>query len=538
MGERTESFWGWGWEEKFPDRGERKNVGEQVRQLLGLEEVELLEPPELSDLDLREPRVDPPEELAPICTDATRARARHTYGRSYRDIVRGFHGEFDGPPDVVARPREVEQIRRLLDWASGADVAVVPFGGGTSVVGGVESGAIDGHRGVVTVDLRSMDRVLEVDPRAGAAQIQAGATGPRVADQLEGTEFTLRHYPQSWEFSTVGGWIATRAGGHYATVYTHFEDFVESVHMVAPGGEFTTRRLPASGAGPDPEALVAGSEGGLGIISDAWIRLQDRPRYRSKASLHFEEFDGAVDATRAIARSRLDPANCRLLGSNEALLNGVSFDGTSVLLLGFESGRAATRTQLDSALEIAEGFGGELRDEPTHREPEGREGRAGESSRWRSSFLEAPYLQNTLVSLGVLADTFETACTWSAFEDLHPRLIETAQEVLGEVCGASFVTCRFTHVYPDGPAPYYTILGPAKVGSELEQWREVKSAVSEVISEMGATITHHHAVGRTHREWYEKERPDLVGETIRSARRAFDPEGVMNPGVLEPGDED
>ncbi|MFB6350182.1 MAG: FAD-binding oxidoreductase [Bradymonadaceae bacterium] len=530
---RRESFWGWGWADKFPGREERRNIGSQARQLLGIDELELHEPPELSDIELEEPAISPPDELIEICTVDKRSRARHTYGRGYRDIVRGFHGQFDGAPDVVAEPTEVDQIRRLLDWASSEGVAVIPFGGGTSVVGGVEASAIDDeYRGVVSLDTRRMHEILEFDPETGAARIQAGATGPQVAAQLEETGQMLRHYPQSYEFSTVGGWIATRSGGHYATIYTHFEDFVESVRMVAPDGEMVTPRHPASGAGPDPDRLVAGSEGILGVITDAWVRTQDAPDYRSKASVYFSGFDDGVAATRALARSGLHPANCRLLDGREAMLNGIAFDGSSILLVGFESANVPTREAMDVALELARDFGGQLRDAPSHRTPEGDDGADSGQSEWRASFFEAPYLQNTMVSLGVLADTFETACTWGQFDSLHERIVRTTLEALEEVCGDGFVSCRFTHVYPDGPAPYYTFLGPAEVGSELDQWAEVKSAVSDVLSEMGATITHHHAVGRTHRPWYDDERPDLFAEGLEAARSTFDPARIMNPGVL------
>ena len=530
--DRRESFWGWGWEHKFPGPEERKNIGQQAKQVLGLEDLEVMEPPRIDDVELAEPNIGPPDELADICTVAPRARARHTYGRAYPDIVRGFHGQFDGPPDFVAVPEVVDEVRRLLDWASSEGVAVVPFGGGTSVVGGVETGAIDDYPGVVSLDTRGLDHLLELDERSGAAHIQAGATGPVVASRLEGSGQMLRHYPQSYEFSTVGGWLATRAGGHYATVYTHFEDFVESVRMVAPTGELVTRRFPASGAGPDPNRLVAGSEGILGVITDAWIRTQDAPRFRSKASVSFDEFDAAVDATRTIARSRLHPANCRLLDSREAMINGVAFDGSNVLLLGFESAHAPTRSSLESAVEICRSYGGGVRGEPTHRSPEDETSTEKSQSRWREAFFEGPYLQNTLVSLGILVDTFETACTWSRFDELHAKVIRTALDVLEEVCGSGFISCRFTHVYPDGPAPYYTYAGPAKVGSELDQWREVKSAVSDVLSEMGATITHHHAVGRTHKKWYEQERPDMFAEGLEAVRDQWDPERIMNPGVL------
>lgn len=542
--EKQRSFWGWGWKDKFPPPEARENIGQQVRAILGLEEGELepQEPPAVEDLELRPPRIEVPGEFEAISSTDAEVRARHTYGRSYRDLVRGFGGDFDHPPDAVVAPRDDEQVQAVLEWASGHDVAVIPFGGGTSVVGGVEGGDVSGYEGVISLNTRRMNRVLEVDPASGAALIEAGATGPEVNEQLEKWGLTLRHYPQSWEFSTIGGWIATRSGGHYATVYTHFDDFVQSVRMVSPEGLMETRRLPASGAGPDPEWTAIGSEGILGVITRAWVRLQDRPRWRSKASVHFEEFSEAVAATRALARSGLHPANCRLLDAREAMLNGVVFDGSNVLILGFESANAPTRDRLEAAVAICEDFGGEPAGSATHVEPDRKSGRRedGEareeqSGRWRDAFFEAPYLQNAMVSLGVMADTFETACTWEDFEELHERLIGAAREAMKAECGDGFISCRFTHVYPDGPAPYYTFLAPAERGRELEQWRAVKSAVSDVLIEGGATITHHHAVGRTHREWYDRQRPEIFARSLDGVRKTFDPEQVMNPGVLIDG---
>ncbi|QDG52846.1 FAD-binding oxidoreductase [Persicimonas caeni] len=536
MSKREQSFWGWGYADKFPDDEGRKNLGSQVTAMLGFDEVELLEPPSLDDVELRPPRVEPPEALAAICSTDKRERTTHTYGKAYRDIVRGFRADFGEPPDFVAYPTSADDVRRVLDWASDEEVAVVPFGGGTSVVGGVETdvtnGASGSFRGVVSLDMRCMDRVLEVDKTSRAARIQAGATGPRLAEQLHEHDLSFRHYPQSYEFSTFGGWIATRAGGHYATRYTHIDDFIESVQMIAPAGEFQTRRLPASGAGPSPDALALGSEGALGVITEAWTRVHLRPRFRSKASVHFAEFEDAVRATREVVQSGLAPANLRLLDSREAMLNGVVFDGSNVLLVAFESPRVPTEPDLERALEICREFDGKLAGEPVHVDEHDKSPDSEAGGRWRSSFFEGPYLQNTMVSLGVIADTFETACTWDRFDTLHRRIITDVRDAMKRVCGAGFISCRFTHVYPDGPAPYYTFLAPAKVGSELEQWDEIKSAAAEAIADVGATITHHHAVGRTHKPWYKREVPELFQRGLQQVKESFDPKGVLNPGVL------
>jgi alkyldihydroxyacetonephosphate synthase len=411
---------------------------------------------------------------------------------------------------------------------------VVPFGGGTSVVGGVECDGAD-YAGVLSLDLRSMDKVLEVDATSRAARIQAGATGPRIREQLAEHDLQLRHYPQSYEFSTLGGWVATRAGGHFATRYTHIDDFVESVRAVTPVGPLETRRLPASGAGPDPNRFLLGSEGAFGVITEAWVRVQPRPPYRSRATVRFEDYWDGVAATRAIVQARLTPANCRLLDSHEAMLNELAFDGSSLLVLGFESVDHPVADALARALDIATDHGGRCPDGPTHRGPDTAQEPDRESStegKWRTAFFEGPYRYNALVSIGVLVDTFETAVTWDAFPALHEAIQNRVGDAMDRVCGTGFLSCRFTHVYEDGPAPYYTLLAPAEVGRELEQWREIKQVASDTLDEFGATTTHHHAVGRVHREHYHREAPETYLDALRSMKRTLDPEGIMNPGAL------
>ena len=530
---RELSFWGWGYADKFPGRAQRLALAARLRLGLGIGSGFPRRPPRLDSIELRASRIEVPSRLSDFCTTDKEARIRHTYGRAYRDIVRGFRGDFGSAPDVVALPRTEENVQAVLEWADQQGVAVVPFGGGTSVVGGVESDGA-GFRGVVSLDLKALDQVVEVDPVSRAARIQAGATGPVLEAQLAIDGLTLRHFPQSFEFSTLGGWLATRAGGHFATVYTHIDDFVESIRMIAPNGVIESRRLPASGAGPSPDRLMLGSEGSLGVITEAWMRVLPRPRYRAKAGVRFQDFGRAVDAVRAIAQSGLNPSNCRLLDAREARLNQVVKDGSSVLILGFEAADLELKDRLDQALSIALELGGACPEGPTHRGPKDREGSAGTAGAWRSAFFDGPYLQSSLVSLGVMADTFETACTWDRFAALHEALTHDVGEALRRVCGGGFLSCRFTHVYPDGPAPYYTFLAPVKWGGELEQWAEIKKVASDTLQEHGATITHHHAVGRTHRPWYEKQMPTPFLDVLRAAKKSLDPNGILNPGALIP----
>jgi alkyldihydroxyacetonephosphate synthase len=440
--------------------------------------------------------------------------------------VRAFRGQFDHPPDVVAHPRDEDDLRRLLEWCAEAGAAAIPYGGGTSVVGGVEPLLDDGYSGAVTIDLGRMGSLLELDRDSLAARIQAGATGPALEAELREHGLTLRHYPQSFELSTLGGWIATRAGGHFATGPTHIDDLVESVRALTPRGVWESRRLPASGAGPSPDRLLIGSEGILGVITEAWVRVRERPRFKASAGVLFESFERGAAAVRALAQSGLQPSNCRLLDPGEAGLTGAAPGGMALLVLGFESPGHALDAWMARALELCADHGGEPREAA-------KVGERGDSEgAWRDAFLAAPYLRDTLVAGGVLSETFETAITWDRFDGFVAGVRERAETALREACGAGSVTCRLTHAYPDGAAPYFTVLAPARRGSELDQWAEVKAAASEAIIAAGGTITHHHAVGRDHRPWYDRQRPEPFAEALRAAKTALDPGWTLNPGVL------
>jgi alkyldihydroxyacetonephosphate synthase len=497
----------------------------------------------LEQIELSEPRVAPPGSLAAIVSEDRHERVSHAYGKAYRDVVRAFRGRIDNPPDLVAHPESEEQVVALLDWCADAGLVVIPYGGGTSVVGGVEP-RVDDAAGVVTLDLRRMDRVLEVDPESRAARIQAGVVGPALEDQLREHGLTLRHFPQSFELSTLGGWIATRAGGHFATLYTHIDDLVESVRAITPSGEWESRRLPGSGAGPSPDRMLIGSEGILGVITEAWVRLQERPRFKLSCGVAFDSFADGARAVREISQAGLYPSNCRLLDEAESELTHAGPAGKSLLVLGFESAHHPVDEPMRIAVEAAGDHGGEpgeIKGRSGPRPGPGAvrgappaQGEAGSDpvGAWRHAFLAAPYLRDTFVALSVLSDTFETAITWDRFEAFHGAVMETAREAVTRICGEARLSCRFTHVYPDGPAPYFTVLAPARRGSEVEQWDEVKAAVSEVVIDGGGTITHHHAVGRDHRPWYDRQRPDPFAEALRGAKRAVDPAGILNPGVL------
>ena len=393
-------------------------------------------------------------------------------------------------------------------------------------MGGVTPEAGPGQNGAISIDLAALDGLLELDEISRSARIAAGMTGPALEAALGERGYTLRHFPQSFELSTLGGWVATRAAGHFATVWTHIEDFLESARAITPAGVWESRRLPGSGAGPSPDRMLAGSEGILGVITSAWVRVQPRPEHRASAGVRFGDFAGGAECVRAISQSGLNPSNCRLLDAGEAELT-LAGDGTHALLvLGFESTDHPVDAALARALEICAEHGGSA-------EPGRTSGGGDAVGSWRNAFLGAPYVRDLLVAFGVVSETFETAITWERFPRFYEQVMGAAREALREVCGeGGRVFCRFTHVYPDGPAPYFTVLAPGRRGEEIEQWGAVKRAVSDVLIEQGATITHHHAVGRDHRPWYERQRPEPFAAALRGAKAAVDPAGVMNPGVL------
>jgi alkyldihydroxyacetonephosphate synthase len=544
---RRRKHWGWGFEDQQPSREQVGGIARAVTDRLGFAVDEVEEPVPLDAVELPEPRLKPPKRFAELFSADRYDRVAHSLGKAYRDVVRGFRGEFPNPPDLVAYPESPEDLDVLLSFCADEGAAAIPYGGGTSVVGGVEPRMRDRYPAVVTLDLGRMDRVLEVDPISRAARIQAGATGPRLEEQLREHGLTLRHFPQSFEYSTLGGWIATRAGGHFATLDTHIDDLVESIRAVTLEGEWESRRLPGSGAGPSPDRMLIGSEGILAVIAEAWVRVRERPGFKLSVGVAFDDFAAGAEAVREIAQSGLNPSNCRLLDALESDTTSAGPPGKALLVLGFESAHHPVDEPMSIAMGAARAHGGE---------PGEIKGRAGEQpgpaerreappaaepgddpvDAWRHAFLFAPYLRDSLVACGVLSDTFETAITWDRFPDFHAEVMELAERAVAAASptgrGKPRVSCRFTHVYPDGPAPYYTVLAPAWRGDEVAQWDEIKAAVSDAVIDAGGTITHHHAVGRDHRRWYDRQRPDPFADALRAAKRDLDPQGILNPGVL------
>lgn len=475
----------------------------------------------------------PPSRLAPAALDALRrtgaalvtddaARAVHSVGKGYCDLIRIRTGNISIPTDAVALPETEEQVAALLEAAARLGIAVVPFGGGTSVVGGVDPIP---QRPTLTLSLARLARVLRIDPTSQTAEVEAGILGPALETALNAAGFTLGHFPQSFEQSSLGGWIATRSAGQNSTKYGKIEERVESLRLLYPGGVLSTRPVPAAAAGPDLNHLVAGSEGAFGVITRASVRLARLPEASDYRGYLLPSFAEGIEAARALMQSGLEPAVLRLSDEPETestmAMRGGTLADRSFLVLGFEGTEAHVRFEWSQAEALLARHGGQ----PLGASP-------GEA--WRRGRFEAPYLRDYLLDSGVLVDTLETATTWDRYLDLY-HAVRTA--ILDVLDGQAIVMAHLSHVYTDGGSIYYTFLAAADQGAEVEQWRRIKAAATDAIVRAGGALSHHHAIGTEHRRWLGEYVGPGGRRVLAALKAALDPAGVMNPGKLLP-DED
>lgn len=478
-----------------------------------------------------------------------RTRVEHAYGKSYRDLVRIRAGYIPNPPDVVIYPADEEQIASVLAWAADHGHRVIPFGGGSSVLGGVEP-APD-KRPTITLDLARLDRVLAVDPVSRTARIQAGASGPEIESQLNEHGFTLGHFPQSFEFSTLGGWIATRAAGQNSIGYGKIEDMTQALRAVTPVGNLETKDTPATATGPSVRDMLVGSEGIYGIITEATMRVHPLPEVQDYRGILFHAFDDGVAAFRDLMQEPdLHPSIIRLSDAPETAayaalahehhglrrvtdrlvegylkVRGYDLDSGSVLmLLGFDGDRDWAIRQWDLALEVCRDHRGL---------PLGRS--VGRS--WKRDRYAQPYLRDTLLGHGVLVDTLETATSWSNLIDLYEALVEALKSAItANGGGPGYVMTHVSHAYAQGASLYSTFLGrQIPTGDPLAkqaQWEGIKEAATEAILAAGGTLSHHHGVGRDHAPWLAKEIGQIGVKALQALKQTLDPEGTMNPGIL------
>lgn len=529
---KKRKFWSWGYEGEVISGQEIEDMAQRVRDRLGIQDIEVHKTPTLDDIELKPSRVKIPTSLESTCTDEKWDRVFHTYGKSFKDMTLIFRREFGNAPDVVAYPRNEEEVAAVFDWCGDKGYACIPYGGGSSVTSGFVAPEDDAYNGVVVVDLGNLNQVLEVDEVSRCARIQGGTLGPSLEEQLKPHGLTLRHIPQSWEFSSLGGWIATRSSGHYATHLTHIDDMVQSLRVVTPTGTLENRRLPGSGAGPDPDRMFIGSEGTLGIITEAWMKLQGRVKFRANASISFPSFYQGAKAVRQITQAGLYPANARYLDEQDAKFYGAGDGTNSILLLGFESADHPVDAWLERGLEICQDFGGTVTDKADSTSNALENSRSGPQGNWRHQFRYLPRLMHTRAAMGIVSFTFETAYTWDKFEEADTEIVKRVREAQKQITGEGIVCRRFSFLYPDGPAPYYSVMAPSSHANSLEAYQALSEAASDALMDVGATITHHHGVGRSFRPWYDKEVDPLYRKAFGAVKKELDPKWIMNPGLL------
>jgi len=517
-------WWGWGDEGKSFALADPERFWSFVDQRLGGAGVS----PRLESLD--EIRLGPSRLEAGVADALRRAagkdavsvedgdRAVHSLGKGYRDLVRIRRGEITHSTDGVVYPQTDAQVAIVLDAAARAGVAVIPFGGGSSVVGGVEP---VGERPVITLDLRRMEGVTGVDRVSGLATVEAGIYGPALERQLKAAGFTLGHFPQSFEYSTLGGWIATRSAGQNSTRYGKIEDNVESVRMLFPGGEIDTPCVPAAAAGPDLNQVIAGSEGILGVITRATIRLAPLPQQSDYRAYLLPSFDEGVEASREVLQTGLRPSVLRLSDEAESEATALMQAGAegmtmALCIVGFEGDEEEVRFSWERATEILERHGGQSLG-------------AGPGEAWRRSRFEAPYLRDVLLDHAIMVDTLETATTWANYPTLYRSVRDAMQDAMN---GRGIVMAHLSHAYSHGASVYYTFLARQQEGRELEQWQEVKDAASRAIVEGGGALSHHHGIGSEHRRWLPEYLGDGGMKVLHALKQAFDPQGIMNPAKL------
>lgn len=532
MKQQLRSFWGWGLEDEVLPETYIAEFKGLVQFAFGMNSLDETSPPKLEEIKLRRPRFTLPDEIASFATDNDGDRAGHTYGKSFRDIARGVERNFSNPPDYVAYPSTEDQVIMLMDFCKKNRIALIPYGGGSSVVGGVEQPDDERYAGSISCDMKNFNKIIKINEKSRTARIQAGIYGPELEKGLKPHGLTIRHFPQSFEFSSLGGWIATRAGGHFATLFTHIDEFVQSVRIITPNGIIETRELPGTGDGPDANRFFIGSEGIFGIITEATVRLQAIPSIRASASVKFSDETKAIECVRRISQSGLNPANARLISAMESLSMGIGNGSDTVFLLGFESHDHDQEAKLRRALEICGDNGGTWTDADVSIRRGNDAEASNASQKWKTNFLRAPYIRDVLVRCGIITETFETSTTWDNFNAFHSGVISATENATKKICGNGIVMWRFTHIYTDGPTIYYTVIAPGKKGEIINQWDKIKAAASDAIITHGGPITHHHAVGRDHRPWFEKQCQPLFRSVLENVKTSLDSEWILNPGVL------
>lgn len=516
---------GWG----DPDRATPlpESVVGLLRDVLGVKPLDA-PPMELDDIVVPASRL--PDEVlgalgsvAEVRTDAE-GRIRHTRGKSTPDLLRIRAGETGDAPDAVVLPATHEEVLAVLRVCAAHRVAVVPFGGGTSVVGGL---APQGVSAFVALDLRRLDAVIGIDEISRTATLQPGLRAPRAEALLNEAGYTLGHFPQSFEWATIGGFAAARSSGQASAGYGRFDEMVLGLTVATPAGTLETGRAPRSAAGPDLRQLVLGSEGAFGVITSVTVRVQPVPAVKVYEGWRFPSFETGSAALRRLAQDGPLPTVLRLSDETETAIGlakpaeiGASSSGGCLAIAGFEGTQTQVAGRRARAAEVLAAAGGEyLGTEP--------------GDAWAHGRFNAPYLRDALLDVGAFAETLETAVFWSGIPALYDAVRTALTATLTESGTPPLVMCHISHVYPAGASLYFTVVA-AQGEDPVGHWAPAKRAANDAIIAAGGTISHHHGVGTDHREWYAEEIGPLGVEVLRAVKARLDPAGILNPGVLIP----
>jgi alkyldihydroxyacetonephosphate synthase len=540
-------WWGWG----DPAHGPALNAHtlELLREAVGVSDTPR-PPVALEAVELPQTRLDGDAKAAIAAIvgagavrDDRLERVAHAAGKGYVDLVRMRAGTPAGAPDAVVLPDSHEQLRAVLELCASRGLAVVPFGGGTSVVGGVEP-LSDGHAATIALDTRGIAQIAELDRESRIVTVGAGIRGPALERALAAEGLTLGHWPQSYEYVTIGGCAASRSAGQASSGYGSIAKMVLGLRMAAPAGDIALAPMPASAAGPGLRELIVGSEGTLGVIDEVSLRVRRAPAERRYEGVMFESFAAGAQALRAMAQEHAMPEVARLSDVAETRMSmalaggggvkgglgrayltargrGASQAGRCVAILGFEGEEGEVKSRRGRAMGLSRHSGGVALG--------GSPGRA-----WLAGRFQAPYLRDELLSHGVMVETLETATRWSNVERLHDAVAGAIERALANEGTPGIVMCHVSHLYETGASLYYTFIARQREGSEIEQWRTVKRAASEAIVSGGGTITHHHAVGRDHAPWLTREIGERGVSALEALKAKLDPAGIMNPGKLLP----
>ena len=464
---------------------------------------------------------------APYCLTDDVSRLLRAGGKSTLDLLRRKDSGVQDAPDAILLPGDEQQIADILAHCAAQSIAVVPFGGGTSVVGGLDPVRGD-FAAVVSLDLRRLDELHALDDVSGEAELGAGVTGPRAEELLAAHGFSLGHFPQSFQFATIGGFAATRSSGQDSAGYGRFDDMVRGVRAVTPAGVLDLGRAPASAAGPDLRQLIVGSEGVFGVITRVRVRVHPVPETTRYEAWSFPDFATGARALQAVVQTGTGPTVIRLSDEAETGVNLAttehigeqSVTGGCLAVTAFEGTAAHAESRHAETAAVLSAHGGTSLGE-------------GPARAWEAGRFGAPYLRDSLLAAGALCETLETATTWSNLATLKAAVTEALTTTLAETGTPALVLCHISHVYPTGASLYFTVVAGQR-GNPIEQWQRAKTAASDAMVRCGATITHHHAVGADHRPWMRAEVGDLGVEVLRAVKKVLDPTGILNPGKLIP----